>query len=177
MLRRLDPAARRGRVRAALVQHPDRLTGRAAQTWPNCSRINPRRPSPDSTAFDAILLGRHVHIDPYGHIFPRHLRGIILGRAAPGQRSIAEIWAATAERWPEHPVLSAVVKGGSYELLQHVKPLGYVERPGCASKCHLCADIRQWLFETGPLAGARRPARVRHETCQIVESPARTGAP
>ncbi len=146
--RRLDSAERERAFRAALARHKDRLAGRAAE------QLAPLLPSQPAEAFAGlhcareVLQSRHVHIDPYGNIFPGTCAGIILGWA--GQRAVADIWHELGAHWREHPVLAAVVAGGSYELLQRAKALGYEEWPGgYASKCHLCAHVRQFLFERG----------------------------
>ncbi len=134
--------------RAALEHHRDRMTGRAAQ---RLAGLRPRQPAAAFAGLNCvqeILHGRHVHIDPYGHIFPGTCSGVILGRA--GQRTVGQVWHDLAAGWRQHPVLSTVVAGGSHELLQRAKPLGYREVPGgYASKCHLCSHIRQFLVDHG----------------------------
>jgi hypothetical protein len=145
---RLDSAERARAFRAALARHKDRLAGRAAE------QLAPLLPSQPAGAFaglncvQEVLQSRHVHVDPYGHIFPGTCAGIILGRA--GERTVADTWHELGAHWREHPVVAAVVAGGSDELLRRAKAFGYEERPsGYASKCHLCAHVRRFLFERG----------------------------
>lgn len=137
---------------AALQRHPERLTGRAA------TALAPLLPGRPAEAFRAercaraVLHSRHVHIDPDGHIFPGTCAGIILGRAeatdSAAGTTVAEVWRRLAANWRQHPVVAPLAAGGPFQLLQAVLSLGYVVRPaGYADKCHLCADIRQWLVE------------------------------
>ena len=131
----------------------DRLSGRAA--W-NLAPLLPRQPAETFRGQGCgreVLAGGHVHIDPYGHIFPGVCTGIILGRAggsSPDAPSIESLWQNLARHWREHPVLAAVAAGGSFALMQAAESLGFTPDPaGYASKCHLCTAVRQFLFERG----------------------------
>jgi hypothetical protein len=155
--RGLSPAEKEAAFRAALLQHPDRFTGRAIEL----AHLVPRKPAAafaGQNCTSEILGARHVHIDPDGHVFPGTCGGIILGRIdAAG--AVDALWRRLGRSWSDNPVLSAVVAGGSYELLQRVIPLGYQPLPeGYASKCHLCADVRQWLHDRGHWPAAVGPA-------------------
>lgn len=146
--RALTAEERTQAYRAALAHHPDRLTGRAAAQLAHLLPTQPAAAFAGERCADELLGGRHVHIDPYGHIFPGTCAGIILGRSTDGD--VENVWQHFAASWPQHPVVAALVTGGSYGLLQRVQPLGYVERcGGYASKCHLCAHIRQFLAARG----------------------------
>jgi hypothetical protein len=46
-------------------------------------------------------------------------------------------------------VVGTLFREGPGGLLEEAKELGYEERQLYASKCHLCADLRQFLFEKG----------------------------
>ncbi|HMQ14558.1 MAG TPA: radical SAM protein [Phycisphaerae bacterium] len=166
-----DPTSLRGAsesekaaaYQAALRRHGERLTGRAAQ---RLAALLPRRPAAhfagESCAAE-VLQGRHVHIDPYGNVFPGTCSGIILGNAlrpagtggppteaSAARPGVAAVWDALARDWPQHPVVSAVVAGGSHELMRRASALGYRELPGgYADKCHLCAHVRQFLVQRG----------------------------
>ena len=146
--RRLSRTERRQAFRAAFERHKDRLTGRAAE------EVAPLLPCRPAVAFQGeicaaeVLRSKHVHIDPWGHVFPGTCSGIILGRAGDARGTVEDIWHELAANWRRHPVLDAVVDGGSYELLQRAKPLGYRElEGGYADKCHLCTHIRQFLVD------------------------------
>jgi hypothetical protein len=152
-----DRPSRAAAYRAALARHKDRLTGRAAETL---APLLPGRPAAAFAGLNCVaetLQSRHVHIDPYGNIFPGTCAGIVLARA--DTRRIPTIWQDLATNWPRHPILADLVAGGSYALLQRAKNIGYVERPtGYASKCHLCADVRRFLFRNGHGGEALGPA-------------------
>ncbi len=152
----LTPEQKQAAFAAALAQHPDRLTGRAAEQLAPLLPCQPPEAFASEDCTAAVLSSRHVHVDAYGHIFPGVCSGIILGRAGgagvpAGQPcSVGEVWQNLAANWPQHPVLAALVGGGSYALFQHARTLGYCELPaGYADKCHLCAHVRRWLVERG----------------------------
>ncbi len=133
----------------SLAAHRERLTGRAA------AQLAPGLPTSPAAAFcgqncrTEILHSRHIHIDPYGNVFPGTCAGIILGRVADDS-DVERLWRRLGDQWKRHPVLEAVVSGGSYGLLQRVVPLGYRQLPaGYANKCHLCWHIRQFLVREG----------------------------
>jgi len=95
-----------------------------------------------------VLRSRHVHIDPYGNVFPGVCNGIILGNALA--QPPAQLWESLAANWQEHPVVSAVVSGSSYELMRRAKEFSYRElEDGYANKCHLCHHVRQFLHYRG----------------------------
>jgi len=145
---RLDSAERARAFRAALARHKDRLAGRAAEQLAPLLECRPAEAFAGQNCVKEVLQSQHVHVDPYAHVFPGTCAGIILGRA--GERTVADIWQELRAHWREHAVVAAVAAGGSYELLQRAKALGYEERPGgYASKCHLCTHVRRFLFERG----------------------------
>ena len=155
--RRLNTAERRAAFQAALARHKDRLTGRAAG---ELASLLPCQPPEDFRAehcVKEVLRGRHVHIDPYGNVFPGVCNGIVLGNAL--RESPERLWPRLEQTWDQHPIVSAVVAGGSYELMRRAMALGYQPRPeGYAGKCHLCHDVRRFLFERGAYPEAVGPA-------------------
>jgi hypothetical protein len=147
-LRRRDPVAKRRAYAAALERHKDRLTGRAAERLADFFPRFPAEHFRGDQCVNEVLHSRHVHVDPYGNVFPGVCSGIILGSAAA--RPIDQLWRDLAANWRAHAVVSAVVAGGSYELMQRVRPLGYAPlAAGYANKCHLCTHVRQFLVERG----------------------------
>lgn len=132
----------------AMQKHKDRLTGRAADMLGDLIERFPAEHFADQQCVKEILHSDHVHIGPEGHVFPGVCAGIIM--TTVNGRPIPEVWSQLHTDWQQNPVLDAVVAGGSYELMQRAKQFGYVEREnGYASKCHLCTDVRQFLFERG----------------------------
>jgi len=147
-LRRRPRAERQRAYAAALVRHKERLTGRASE---RLSHHFPRHPAghfAGQRCVEEVLRSRHVHIDPYGNVFPGVCSGIILGNAL--QSSVEQVWDRLARGWREHPVVDAVVQGGSHELMRRVLQFGYRPRPeGYANKCDLCTHVRQFLVDHG----------------------------
>jgi hypothetical protein len=162
------PEGNRGDAfRQAQDRHRERLTGRAAF---ELAPVLPRRPARSFAGMRckrAILKSRHVHIDPYGHIFPGVCSGIILGNA--GREPVDQVWKRIASDWQEDPLLAALVKGGPSALMQLVIEDGYEPlTDGYAGKCHLCTHVRQWLFEHGGWEQWLGPAEcyLPHETIE-----------
>ncbi|MFO0838218.1 MAG: radical SAM protein [Phycisphaerae bacterium] len=155
--RGLAADAKNAAYATALERHRDRMTGRAAL------RLAPLLEQHDAEHFagrrcvDEVLQSRHVHIDGHGNIFPGVCSGIILARAT--DRGVDEAWDDLSKHWRENPVVDAVVEGGSYELMRRAEGLGYRRLPGgYANKCHLCTDVRQFLFDHGLWRAAVGPA-------------------
>jgi hypothetical protein len=154
---RLDPPGKQRAYADALARHPERLTGRAAD---RLATLLPRHPAAYLRGQDCVreaLQSRHVHIDPYGNVFPGVCNGIVLGNGLVQEPH--DLWEHLSARWPQHPVVAAVVAGGSYELMQRAARFGYEELPGgYASKCHLCHHVRQFLHQRGVWPAAIGPA-------------------
>ncbi|MBN2447483.1 MAG: hypothetical protein JXO22_12195 [Phycisphaerae bacterium] len=145
---RLSPNLRRAAQAAALDRHKDRLTGRAASRLSDLLLCRPAEELAGLSCEREVLGSKHVHIDGYGNIFPGVCAGIILGNAAT--RDVAQVWHDLAALWQEHPVVSAVVAGGSHALMRAATPHGYQPRTeGYAGKCHLCHDVRRFLAARG----------------------------
>ena len=145
-LTRAGEAERRQAFDPALRRHQERLTGRAALRLPHFLSRYPAAQFRGETCAKAILGSRHVHIDGHGNIFPGVCSGIILGNAV--YATVQEVWQDVAQHWQDNPVVAALVCGGSYELLRRAQAHGFQESPGgYANKCHLCACVRQFLFE------------------------------
>jgi len=156
-LRGADEPTRRKAFADALVRHRERLTGRAADEL--CGHF-PGQP-PESFESDIcakpVLESRHVHIDPYGNVFPGVCSGIILGNAR--RESIPAMWRRLRDDWRSHPVVEPVVRGSATALYREAVRLGYSARPeGYANKCHLCTHVRQYLHERGDWSDTVGPA-------------------
>lgn len=142
------PYAREELFRAALSRRRERLVGRAARELVGLF------PSRNYTAFaetncHSVILGsRHVHVDGAGNVFCGTCVGIIIDKVLPGQeRSLDGIWRKFDYR--THPIFSRLAKEGPVGLLGLAEPLGYRHPDGYASKCHMCYEIRRFLYESG----------------------------
>lgn len=145
---RADDASKQAAFAAALQRHKDRLAGRAADRLAVLFERYPAEHFRGQSCEREVLHSKHVHIDPYGFVFPGVCSGIILGDA--NRQSIPEIWDELAATWRDHPVVGRVVRGGSFELFEAARAVGYEELPGgYAGKCHLCQHVRQFLVERG----------------------------
>ncbi len=155
--RRLDTNEKNRTFAQALDRHKDRLTGRAADRLADLLPPHPAEEFRDLNCVKEVLQSRHVHIDPYGNVFPGVCNGIILGNAL--KQPPEQLWKHVSTNWHEHPVVSAVVAGGSHELMQRAKPFGYRQlEAGYANKCHLCHHVRQFLQHSGIWPDALGPA-------------------
>lgn len=154
--------------RRAYRRHRERLTGRAAfalgpvlphQAVESLAGLRCKR---------AILKSRHVHIDPYGNVFPGVCTGIVLGNAS--QEPVDEIWRRLDQSWQDNPILDALVRGGPFALMQTAVEAGYKPlADGYAGKCHLCTHVRQWLFDHGGWEQYLGPAEC-YRSADTVES-------
>jgi len=144
----LSSAQKADAFRAAYARHADRLTGRAAELLAPLLPCYPSERFAGQTCIEQVLRSRHVHIDPYGNVFPGVCTGIILGNALAD--GVEGVWDELVRRWRENAVLEALVAGGSFELMRRARAFGYRELPGgYAHKCHLCTDVRQFLVDQG----------------------------
>ncbi len=154
---KLDEAARSRAYGEALRRHKDRLTGRAADRLADFLPRYPAKHFQAGNCVKEVLRSRHVHIDPYGHVFPGVCNGIILGNALV--QPPEELWESLSANWRQHPVVSAVVAGSSHELMRRAMEFGYRELgAGYANKCHLCHHVRQFLAQGGVWRDSIGPA-------------------
>lgn len=146
--RRMTDPEKAALFERAAQRYADRLTGRAADRLASFFQRFPAEHFSGRSCEKEILRSRHVHIDPFGNVFPGVCAGILFGNAR--QTPLDELWEEVARNWRENPVLDAVVTGGSAELARRATALGFRELPeGYASKCHLCSHVRQFLVERG----------------------------
>lgn len=156
-LRHADEAVRRRAYAEALARHRERLTGRAAEELCDFYPGLPPEAFAEDVCVKPVLRSKHVHIDPYGNVFPGVCGGIIWGNA--NREPIPAMWRRLHEEWRNHPVIEPVVRGSATALAHEAVKLGYVPRErGYANKCHLCTHVRQFLHERGGWADWVGPA-------------------
>jgi hypothetical protein len=83
----------------------------------------------------------HFHVDGQGLYLPGFCGGLSLPlKALPGVVSLSE-----------YPVISTLLDpDGLGRLIERAKSLGYSPNATYSSPCHLCADVRSFLFEVAP---------------------------
>jgi len=131
--------ARRGR---------DRFTGRAAAEIAPHLPLNPPAAFADNPCGQRLLRSRHVHVDGDGIVCPGTCAGIVLGRAKSPE-SVGAIWRALARDHARLDVIGPLVRTGPVALMAEAERCGYRARDGYAGKCHLCYDVRRYLFGHG----------------------------
>ncbi len=143
--------------RKELKLRPERMVGRAARALSCLVERHPKETFAGSNCAGAILKSRHIHIDPYGNIFPSGCSGLILGNAKEQQLSrIYETF-----EYHKHPVLKTLVEHGPVPLLEEAIQYGYEnDKEGYATKCHLCYDTRAFFWEQGLYPDEVRPGEV-----------------
>ena len=146
--------------RQAWQNHKDRLTGRAA------AEISPLLPKYELGAFagqncrKAILASRHVHIDAAGNVFPGVCSGVVVGNAR--ENSLAQLWDLLVNT--EDPILRTLIEQGPYGLARVGAEFGYEPgQDGFAGKCHLCSQVRRFLFDSGKFAPTIGPEQCYYE--------------
>ncbi len=93
----------------------------------------------------AFLRNWHNHFDNYGNYIPGYCGGISLGDC----RNLDNLLRKRISG-EEYPILALLIAEDSEGLLHFAKGFGYKEREkGYLSKCHLCTDIRKYLFKKG----------------------------
>jgi len=146
----------------------ERLSGRAAVELAGLLQLQPADRFADSPCVGPLLRSRHVHVDGDGILCPGTCAGIILGRARRAD-DVARTWrrlsaafgGPAGEVGAELEVLSMLSAGGPAALLRAARQRGFEPAgAGYAAKCHLCWQVRQWLFENGHYRGQLGPAAV-----------------
>lgn len=130
---------------SAMKDYPCRFTGRAAERLAELVAATPIKNLGPANCSEVFLGAKGVHIDPFGNVFSGTCSGIILGNVA--QNPLENIWRQF------HPsnngVLGTLLNFGPVGLLKQTVQPRYERRELYAGKCHLCTDIRRFLFEKG----------------------------
>lgn len=144
-IRRMDADEQKAAFLAAIETDSCRFTGRAAE------KMAPLRARHKPQAFDgqhcqqALLGAKGVHIDPYGNVFSGQCSGMIVGNV--NQTPLDVLWKTfepdRMEFW------KALYEKGPLGLLETGAGRDFRPQPQYAGKCHLCADIRSFFFDTG----------------------------
>jgi hypothetical protein len=155
----LSPAERDQVYLSALRDYPCRFTGRAGGKLaalaassmldePVLSRVEGNRASgiehQENCRLD-FLGAKGVHIDPFGNVFSGTCSGIIIGNviATP----LEDIWKQFTPA--RYETIDTLFNLGPAGLLEAAVKRSFKEEKAYADKCHLCTQIRQFLFDHG----------------------------
>ncbi|MBN1764770.1 MAG: radical SAM protein [Sedimentisphaerales bacterium] len=131
-----------------LAIRAERLLGRAADELVSLFPANDYTSFIGSNCRRNLLGARHVHIDGAGNVFIGTCIGIIAGRIdSKKDQTLSNLWRNFDYRI--HPIISVLVNEGPAGLMEYARSSGYRDLSGYASKCHLCFDIRRFLFRKG----------------------------
>lgn len=165
-LRQVSPRQRREAYIEALKRFPERMTGRAADELATLVAGRPIDDYKHEDCRQGLLESAHVHVDPAGYVHPGTCAGLLLGRAADGPELDDLPARPRGELW------RTLVRGGPAALAALAGRMGYIARPsGYADKCHLCTDVRQWLFEQGAYPAELGPAELYREADSLLREP------
>ncbi len=90
---------------------------------------------------------KELQVDPYGFVRPDWCPGINLGNTR--SRRIVDL--CQTRHVQETPLLRGIAERGPSALLPLAERLGITpQQPACASKCHLCFDLRRQLVRHMP---------------------------
>ena len=135
---------------AALSRRGERLLGRAAEELASLFPSRDYDSFADDNCVRSLLGARHVHVDGAANVFSGTCLGIILAKAN-GRMGLDAIWLGFDYR--QHPIMSVLVDQGPWGLAELARHQGYLPRVGYAGKCHLCFDVRRFLYAEGRYHG------------------------
>jgi organic radical activating enzyme len=153
----MDESQRAEAFRQALSKRPERMIGRAAEELVTLFHLRSYDHFADENCGRNLLGARHVHVDGAGNVFSGTCVGLIVGNVLTGEAGdLDELWRQFDYR--QHPIISILVETGPVGLLQIARPLGYQFQAGYANKCHLCYDIRRYLYKNGKYSAYLGPS-------------------
>jgi MoaA/NifB/PqqE/SkfB family radical SAM enzyme len=141
----LSPADRDDCHKQCLIDYPCRFTGRAAGSLAELMSAKTVYQLASQNCGKSFLNAKGVHIDPLGNVFSGVCSGIILGNV--NSESLENIWRQFD--WPNREFIDILFACGPAGLLEKAVNFGYKKRRYYASRCHLCTDVRQFLFDMG----------------------------
>ena len=139
---------------AAMNDYPCRFTGRAAGRLAEIVAEQPIEAFSAMNCKSDFLGAKGVHIDPFGNVFSGTCSGIIFGNV--NRMPLDEIWRRFDPANDEF--INTLFNSGPHGLLAQAESQGYKRKELYAGKCHLCTDIRQFLFDNGLCKSVIGPA-------------------
>lgn len=156
----LSPQQSRQAYRRAWLSHHDRLTGRAAEEIAPLLEMHDLDTFAGQNCRKSLLASRHVHIDPAGNVFPGVCSGLVVGNAR--HNTLPQLWDLLLSG--EDQILQTLVQRGPHGLVSIAAQLGFQpDQDGFASKCHLCATVRRFLWGTGKFVPTIGPQQCYYE--------------
>ena len=147
---------RRSAMAAALAHRSERLLGRAANELANLFELKHLDDFVEMNCRPNLLGARHVHVDGAGNVFIGTCIGIIAANIKESRMSLDQIWRKFDPR--EHPIIAVLIEHGPAGLLEPAKEFGYQPlENGYASKCHLCYELRRFLYKNKAFGSALGP--------------------
>ena len=141
----------------AMAKRPERLLGRAAEKLANLFPLRTYEEFTDINCKQNLLGARHVHIDGSGNVFPGTCIGIVVGKVvSDSKHTLDRLWQQFDYR--QHPIMSVLIEKGPTGLINLAQQKSYQPKPGYAHKCHLCYDIRRFLYQKNAYSGYLGPA-------------------
>ncbi len=144
-MKNLSSAERKERYISAMNDYPCRFTGRAAGKLADLVAAQPIGSIAGTSCQSGFLGAKGVHIDPFGNVFNGTCSGIILGNVS--ETPLEDIWKQFDPA--QEDFINTLFNSGPLGLLDEAEGKGYERQEVYASKCHLCTDIRQFLFDNG----------------------------
>ncbi|MBI9018236.1 MAG: hypothetical protein JEZ07_13350 [Phycisphaerae bacterium] len=121
----------------------ERLLGRAVAELPAVLELKGIEELSKYNCRRSIFGAKHIHIDGAGNVFSGTCVGIKIGTISQSA-GLYDLW---CNYNPEkHPIFSILAKKGPVGLLDILKNTE-LENKKYADKCHLCYEIRRYLYE------------------------------
>ena len=141
----------------AMGMRRERLLGRAAEKLANLLPAKVYSEFSGDNCKKNLLGAQHVHIDGSGNVFSGTCIGIITGRVTADQEGgLDKLWRGFDYR--DHPIMSVLVEQGPVGLIETALEAGYQPKQGYGGKCHLCYEIRRFLFMKNRYSGFIGPS-------------------
>jgi MoaA/NifB/PqqE/SkfB family radical SAM enzyme len=129
----------------AIRDCPCRFTGRAGGKLAESVATEPVEKLEKMTCKTDFLGAKGVHIDPFGNVFNGTCSGIIIGNI--NHKPLEDIWKNFLPA--QNEFINTLFEQGPAGLLEKATIASYGKAKVYANKCHLCASIRQFLFDKG----------------------------
>ena len=142
-MKNIDKSDREQQYIKTMKDYPCRFTGRAAGRLAELVASTPVEEISFLNCKKDFLGAKGVHIDPFGNVFSGTCSGIIIGNI--NKTGLKNIWSSFDPA--ENKFIETLFNYGPAGLLEKAVQAGYNTSLLYADKCHLCTNIRQFLFD------------------------------